>query len=143
MKKVLVQATLLWTMTVLGCAGNGLKFSAFGPGDVTDLNAADSVAMLKNGKDILILDVRSEKEMKSKHDFLIGATMIPERELAGRLSEIAAYKEKKVLLACPCGLRSRRAAELLVRNGFEHVYNIAAPGIPGLVDVPGAPVERR
>ena len=137
--KTSVIAAVLWMMLGVGCAHKAAT-DAVG---FTELNSTETVEMLKNNKDLLILDVRSVKEQTTKHDFLKGATMIPEAELAGRLSEIAAYKDKTVVVACPCGKRSRRGAELLVKNGFEHVYNISEPGIPGLVKVPGAPVEYR
>lgn len=126
-----------------GCVGNGINFPSPYAVKVTDLNAVESVELIRNKKKLLILDLRSEQEMKSKHDFLVGATMIPKGDLAGRLGEIAGYGDKKVQLACPCGIRSRRAAEVLAKEGFAHAYNIAAPGNPGLVGIPGAPAEYR
>jgi rhodanese-related sulfurtransferase len=142
-KFIAVAGVAVLSMLTLGCVHNGNSLLATWVGGVINLNANDTVEMIKNEKEILILDVRSEKELTTKHEFLTGATMIPEDELSGRLGEISEYRNKKVLLACPCGLRSSRAADMLVKNGFEHVYNIAAPGIPGLVKVPGAPIEYR
>lgn len=107
----------------------------------TDISAIDAVEMMKNDKNIFILDVRSVKEITSKPSRLKGAKLIPEEELVARMGELAEYKNKKMLVVCPCGVRSRRAAAVLAKSGFGQVYNII-PGMPGLEKVPGAPIER-
>ncbi len=107
----------------------------------TDLSGADAVEMIKNEKDILIIDVRSQSEFTGELGHLEGAKLIPLNELSARFGEIAAYKEKNVLVVCRSGVRSRQASSALVNNGFAHVYNIA-PGMAGLNQIPGAPIER-
>lgn len=102
MKKIGVTIVLLVMMICAGCAGKSMKKEA--ATDLTsfgELNSLETVDMLNREKDLLILDVRSVKEQKTKHDFIKGALMIPEQELPKRLGELEAYKERNILVACP------------------------------------------
>lgn len=137
MKKNVLITLLLFIMPCVGCSYNVLKVFSKG---FTELNAEQSVEMLKNEKDILVIDVSSEKETVTKPAHITGSIWIPEDQVPRRLIEIAEYKDKKVICVCPCGKRSRRVSGILVKNGFKHVYNIS-PGVPGLIKVPGAPID--
>lgn len=141
MKKTIVIAGVLLTMFGLDFARNGFDIFAADMTGYADISGADALEMIKNEKDILILDVRSQQEFTGDLGHLKGAKLIPVDELGGRFGEIAAYKKKKVLVVCRSGVRSRRASSALAGNGFEHVYNIA-PGMAGMNQVPGAPIER-
>lgn len=140
-KKTIVIAGVLLTMFGLGFIRNGFDVFAADVTGYTDLSGADAVHMMKTEKDILILDVRSEQEFNAELGHLKGAKLIPVDDLARRIDEIAAFKKKKVLVICRSGVRSRRASATLAGNGFEKVYNIA-PGMAGMNQVPGAPIER-
>lgn len=141
MKKTIVIAGVLLTMFGLGLARGGFNVFAADVANYIDLSGTDAVEMMKNEKDILILDVRSPQEFTGELGRLKGAKLIPVDELNSRLGEIAAYKKKKVMVVCRSGVRSRRASSTLAGNGFEHVYNIA-PGMAGMNQLPGAPIER-
>ncbi len=141
MQKTIVITGVFLTMFGLGFALSGFNVFAADVAGYADLSGADAVEMIKNEKDILILDVRSQGEFTGDLGHLKGARLVPADELGGRYAEIAAYKKKKVLVICRSGVRSRRASSSLVSNGFEHVYNIA-PGMAGMNQVPGAPIER-
>lgn len=141
MKKTIVIAGVLLTMFGLSLARSGFNVFAADVAGYADLSGTEAVEMMKSEKDILILDVRSQQEFTGDLGHLKGAKLIPVDELGSRFSEIAAYKKKKVLVVCRSGVRSRRASSALVGNGFEHVYNIA-PGMSGMNQVPGAPIER-
>jgi rhodanese-related sulfurtransferase len=45
-------------------------------------------------------------------------------QLEQRLSEIAAYKNKDILVYCRSGNRSTVASEILISNGFKKPYNL-------------------
>ncbi len=141
MKKTILIAGVLLAMFGLDFVRSGFNVFAADVAGVTDLSGTDTVEMMKNEKDILVLDVRTQGEFTGELGHLKGAKLIPVDELSSRFSEIAAYKKKKVLVVCRSGVRSRRASSALVNNGFEHVYNIA-PGMAGMNQVPGAPIDR-
>lgn len=89
----------------------------------------------------LLLDVRSPEEYRSGH--VPGATLIPVQELAARMDEIDAWRERGVVAYCERGGRAARAAEMLREAGFEDVALLEgsmarwrAEGRP--VETPGA-----
>lgn len=72
----------------------------------------------------LILDVREAAEYAFGH--IEGAKSIPMGELESRLEELD--KNEEIYVICRTGNRSDMAAQLLVTNGFEKVYNV----LPGM-----------
>ncbi len=76
----------------------------------------------QRGDELLLLDVRGPDEFQKAH--IEGATLIPVDELAGRLDEIGAFRDRPVVVHCHHGPRSRRAAKLLLENGFERVEEL-------------------
>ncbi len=93
----------------------------------TELNAKQTANLLKNQKP-LILDVRTPNEFYSGH--IKDAILIPLHQLEDRVSEIASYKEKDVLVYCRSGNRSTVASKILIDKGFKKLYNLR-PGIKG------------
>lgn len=75
---------------------------------------------LMDGKDLIILDVREEKERKS--GFIAGDVHIPLAQVKNKLG--ALDKSKKVLVYCRSGSRSSHIAGMLTRNEFEQVYSL-------------------
>lgn len=73
----------------------------------------------------LVLDVRTMEEYTGELGHIDGALLIPVQELKERVGEIEKYKDKKVLVVCHSGVRSRKASDLLLQKGFKKVYNIA------------------
>lgn len=70
----------------------------------------------------LILDVRTPGEYYGGH--IAGARLIPVAQLQARISEIADYKEKKILVYCRSGNRSVVASEILVGEGFTDIAHL-------------------
>ncbi len=66
-----------------------------------------------------ILDVRSKEEFASGH--IPGAINLPITELAGRVNELAAYKDTELVVHCETGPRAGMATWLLKRNGFSRL----------------------
>ncbi len=73
----------------------------------------------------LILDVRTMEEYTGELGHIDGAVLIPVHELKDRIGEIEKYKDKKVIVVCHSGVRSRKASDILLQKGFKTVYNIA------------------
>jgi rhodanese-related sulfurtransferase len=86
---------------------------------------------LQNTNGYILLDVRSSGEFEDTSSFtglnlghLKGAININVRELAKRLGEIKADKDKPVFVYCSHSQRSRVASKLLADSGFTNVINI-------------------
>ncbi|SFV86597.1 Rhodanese-related sulfurtransferase [hydrothermal vent metagenome] len=75
---------------------------------------------LMDEKDLIILDVREDKERKS--GYIANDVHIPLAQVKNKLSEL--NKDKKVLVYCRSGSRSAHIAGMLTRNEFEHVYSL-------------------
>jgi rhodanese-related sulfurtransferase len=95
----------------------------------TNIKISDVCDIIKNNKDILILDVRSKEEFEGTHSTrhegrLKGAINININELENRLGELEEYKDKEIIVYCSHAHRSQRASHLLTRNGFTNVKNM-------------------
>ncbi len=83
-------------------------------------------------KNYLFIDVRSEDEYSSGH--IEGAINIDVSGINSRLNEIP--KDKLIIVYCDgssCN-RSSVAADILIENGYEQVYNIGGEGIFEWID---------
>lgn len=67
----------------------------------------------------LLLDVRTVGDYASGH--IAGALNIPLEELEARLDELASWQESPVAIICTTHRRSRKAAQLLGKEGFADV----------------------
>jgi adenylyltransferase/sulfurtransferase len=90
---------------------------------VPEVSAAAVKAALDRGEDLLLLDVRQPDEFATAR--IEGAQLVPLGELEGRLPELAGWRGRRVVVHCHHGMRAARAAELLRRNGFSRVENLA------------------
>ena len=71
---------------------------------------------------LLILDVRTAEEYAQGH--VEGAVHIPYDQLPQRVGEIAAAKDKDVVLYCRSGRRSEIAAGTLQEKGFTRLLHL-------------------
>lgn len=90
--------------------------------DITVEEAHETVEA--NPEGIILLDVRTEEEYNAEHIYVEGVEVehIPLSELENRLGELE--KSKTIIVYCKTGSKSRTANEILVKHGFEHVYNM-------------------
>lgn len=77
-----------------------------------------------SSEDWLFLDVRTRREFNGELGHLKGAMHIHVEDLENRLDEIEEYKNKNILVYCLISMRSMRASQLLVDNGFTKVTNM-------------------
>ena len=75
-----------------------------------------------NLNEYIILDVRSRREFKETH--LNGAINIPLSELKKNANKYLQDKNRKILVCCEYGVRSKQAAEILENLGYTQVYNL-------------------
>lgn len=80
---------------------------------------AQAAPLVASGR-ALLLDVREPVEWAEAR--IPGAIHLPLGELPARLDEIA--RDRKVILQCRSGNRSRAAAEILLAAGFADVANL-------------------
>jgi rhodanese-related sulfurtransferase len=83
----------------------------------------NEAVMLINHAHALVLDVREDAEFASGH--ISAARHIPLAQLAARISELQKWKDKPVVVNCQSGMRSAKACNLLRKNGFTQVKNLA------------------
>ena len=97
-------------------------FFAYGQAEnVRQLNAAELDNILNSNK-ITLIDVRTRGEFANGH--LVDAGQLNYYSLDFRKKLLLLPKEQAVYLYCNTGYRSQRAAEILKKNGYEHVYNL-------------------
>ena len=73
-------------------------------------------------EDVFVLDVREPHEVQIVN---IGAPLIPLGDLPKRLGELAAQKDREIVVHCKSGGRSQKAALILKNAGFPRVENLA------------------
>jgi len=102
------------------------QHAAVGDTQVQDGIPQISVETLKAkrdaGEDFLLLDVREPHEYQIAE---INGKLIPLGSIGQRLSELADYKDKEILVHCRSGARSQKAALELKAAGFTNVSNVA------------------
>ncbi len=77
---------------------------------------------LSNHKDAVFLDIREDAEYKS--GYIPDSIHIPLKQLSDRVSELGKFKGSPVIAYCRSGNRSKSAGEILIKQGFENVYNL-------------------
>jgi rhodanese-related sulfurtransferase len=95
-----------------------MKLAGGGGAEVGTLEAT----RLMNQSGSLVLDVRDAKDYAAGH--LPRARHIPLKELAGRLGELAKFKEKPVIVTDKSGTRAGMACRFLRRSGFSNVFQL-------------------
>ena len=86
--------------------------------EVRNVDVAEA-SVLATNPEVVVLDVRTAREFASGK--IDGAVNIPLNTVTNKAEGLD--KSKKYLVYCRSGVRSRRAAMILARKGFE-VYNL-------------------
>jgi len=89
---------------------------------VAEISPSDLSQRLKNGEDIVILDVREAHELAVCS--LLNTVHIPLGQLAYKLEQMQPYKDREIAVYCRSGKRSERAALFLLESGFKNVSNL-------------------
>lgn len=88
--------------------------------EIISITPAEVYEIITNDEDYIILDVRTQDEYNEGH--LDKALLIPVDDLEKVVDKLP--KEKPIIVYCRSGVRSRKAAEILVENGFSEVYDM-------------------
>ena len=73
-------------------------------------------------EDVFVLDVREPHEYQIAN---LAAPLVPVGEVERRIGELAAQKNREVVVHCRSGARSQKAALVLKQAGFTNVSNLA------------------
>ena len=95
------------------------------------INSEYAEKLIKENKDLVILDVRTYSEFKESR--IVNAINVPVDELEWELEELKEFKDKPILVYCKVGVRSNIACCYLEQNGFSKLYNL----IGGILDFNG------
>lgn len=87
-----------------------------------DISPSDLETMMKENPSLYILDVRESKELEM-FGHIPTVVNIPTRQVPSRLSELPA-KSNEIVVVCQTGGRSYEISHLLIKNGFQKVYNL-------------------
>ena len=91
--------------------------------DYQDIDFQQAREILDREKDSVLLDVREEEEFITGHP--IEAELLPLSTLSpATAAELIPSKDSPALVYCRSGVRSRQAAEKLVKMGYTQVYNL-------------------
>lgn len=78
---------------------------------------------LSNHKAGVFIDVRTDKEYQQGH--ILHCLHAPLGLFESKLKEISPYKNRPLIVYCRSGNRSNSAAAMLIKQGYEEVYNLA------------------
>jgi len=89
---------------------------------VTNISSDEVIELIKQNKNLIILDVRSVLEFKNGH--IEGSRSIPVNDLSSRLNTLEKFKNIPILVYCKSGGRSPSAVRILSKNNFAQIYQL-------------------
>lgn len=111
-------------MLVAVALGSGLMllWPAITGGMAAGVNPTEAVQLINRDKAVVI-DVCSPAEYAAGH--VVGARNVPLEELAQRLPQVVKNKATPLVLVCASGVRSRRAAAIAKKLGYDKAVSLA------------------
>ena len=99
-----------------------LALVSCGAQDKGTISVDEVHAIMKTGRGVVVVDVRTPEEYQSTTGHLEGAILIPIQDLTMRLKELRPYEGDTLIVYCRTDNRSRRAVSILNENGFTAVF---------------------
>ena len=90
--------------------------------NVKNVTGDEAVSLIRDTKNLVIIDVRSKGEYRSGH--INGSNLMPAGEIASRISELEKFRGKPILVHCASGGRSPKAVNVLLKNKFGPIYHM-------------------
>jgi phage shock protein E len=115
----------LAVILLTGCSGENQNIAFPGYEKI----GADEAKDMMEGKDVIILDVRSREDYQREH--IPGAVSLPNDEVEEGAENVLPDKDAIILIYCKSGKNSAAAAEKLVKMGYKKVYDFG-----GIIDWP-------
>lgn len=88
-----------------------------------NINYEDAQIILKNNKQAVLLDVRSPQEYREGH--LSNAINIPLYDIKQKIEKEIPNKETALIIYCQTGNRSKTAADICSKKGYQNIYNLS------------------
>ncbi|GAA0107157.1 MULTISPECIES: rhodanese-like domain-containing protein [Clostridium] len=130
MKKVILTISLIFIFNFIiftGCTNkkdigekNEVSESVTEDIKVINIDAQEAKKEMEKNE-VIILDVRSEEEYNSGH--IENSILIPIDKLEEEAENILNDKNKKILVYCRSGNRSKKASNILLEKGYTNVYD--------------------
>ena len=89
-----------------------------------NITVKDLKTQMKENRDLVILDVRTPKELDGPLGKIDGVINIPLQQLENRVGELEKYKDKEIAVICRTGHRSSIATNILLKHGYVNVENV-------------------
>ncbi|NOX38758.1 MAG: rhodanese-like domain-containing protein [Calditrichaeota bacterium] len=120
----------IFAIFALGCSGDeqaqtqqqaGVEQAA-----IQHLNVDQVYELMQKDTNYVLIDVRTPAEYIGELGHIPGAELRPLQEIENWVQEIESLKnsDKKIVLVCRSGNRSRVAAEFLQEKGFKNLINM-------------------
>ncbi|MGI2856039.1 rhodanese-like domain-containing protein [Shewanella algae] len=78
---------------------------------------------LINKEDAKVIDVRAKDDFRKGH--ILNAQNVPMADIKNnQAANLEKYKTTPIILVCNAGMTSSQAAQILVKQGFEKVFNL-------------------
>ncbi|MBU3213780.1 rhodanese-like domain-containing protein [Clostridium estertheticum] len=90
--------------------------------NVTNISGAEALNLIKENKDLIVLDVRTKSEYQTGH--INASKLMPVNEIASRIKELEKFRGKAILVHCASGGRSPKAVNVLLKNKFSPIYHM-------------------
>ncbi|MBW9150729.1 rhodanese-like domain-containing protein [Clostridium estertheticum] len=90
--------------------------------NVKNVSGAEAIKLIKENKDLVVLDVRSKSEYQTGH--INASKLMPVNEIASRIKELEKFRGKAILVHCASGGRSPKAVNILLKNKFGPIYHM-------------------
>ena len=94
-------------------------FISFAQDSTNSITVEQLYQKIKNDKNVVILNVRTKKELTGPLGKISGIINIPIQELDKRFHELDKFKNKKIAVICRTGARSLKGTKLLAKKGFD------------------------
>ncbi len=96
------------------------------PAAIQHWNVEQVYELIQKDTNLVLIDVRTPAEYIGELGHIQGAELRPLQEIENWVQEIEPLKQsdRKIVLICRSGNRSRVAAEFLQKNGFRHLINM-------------------
>jgi rhodanese-related sulfurtransferase len=111
--------TAFFACALLGVSG----FVSANPADTVLVTQTELLKRLEQkDPDLVVLDVRTAEEFAAGH--VPGARNVSHEQLASRIEELAAARDKQVVLYCRSGRRTLLAEDVLRKAGFKRLGHL-------------------
>lgn len=96
---------------------------------IIKLSHGEAKRLMDSDDKLILVDVRTREEYEES--YIDGAILIPLDELEAKATAKLPDKNSRIMVYCRSGKRSKQAAEILDRLGYNNIYDMG-----GLIDWP-------